>query len=367
MAITQPLGVTPDQIDGLNTQLLYGDLLSRADAAEQLAALESAVDVQWIITVYDKLWQPLGEVGDDMIELTGTDVRNNLPTATLKLKGSSVLIDTMMSCRTTMVGVTVETQGLRFAYYVDTFDYEFKEGAWVGTANLKGIWDILNFLQIWPDFFLPIQAQVFSHAVFIWGLQTVIETMVSECALRIQSGLWEFVNNALSLNPDILAWFGTLLQGNGNIFQMLKTPVYVMRTNPLLDTSPLVARTVRMESCGTVIQDITKAYGVDVRVDLWLPGDNQPDEWANLEQPTYVVSTKDRSQITGPFGNVLDSVVRTVVDIGGSFGNLFPSIIQQVPGMQAGVFESPLLGVDYVAPWAILIAPEPGQKGSVET
>ena len=63
---------------------------------------------------------------------------------------------------------------------------------------------------------------------------------------------------------------------------MLKTPIYVVRTNPFLDTSPLVARTVRMESCGTVITDITRAYGVDVRVDLWLPGDDQPDQWANL-------------------------------------------------------------------------------------
>jgi hypothetical protein len=184
-------------------------------------------------------------------------------------------------------------------------------------------------------------------------------------------GLWEFVNNALSLNPDFRAWFGTLLQSNGNIFQMLKTPVYVVRTNPLLDTSPLVAKTVRMESCGTVIQDLTKAYGVDVSVDLWLPGDEQPDFWTKtipfmaLDMPTYVVTVKDRSQIEGPTKTVLDSVIRTVVDAGGSFFGEIPGIVNQVPGMN-GVFESPLLGVNFVPPWTVLIAPDKGQKGSIE-
>jgi hypothetical protein len=353
-------------LDQLNDQLWHGNLTARANAAEQLATMSSAVDPQWTVTVYDFLWRKIGDVGDDMIELSGHDPTNNLSSATLKIKGGSTLVDAMMDCETTLVGVTVETENLRFAFYVDTFEYELKDNAWVGTANLKGIWDILNFLQIWPDPFLPIQAQIPSDAIFIWGLCTVLETMVSECALRIQSGLWEFINNALSLNPDFSAWIGTLLQSNGNIFEALKTPIYVVRTNPILDTSPLVAKTVRMESCGAVIPNLTKAYGVVANMDLWLPGDDQPDEWANLDQPTYVFSTVDRSQITGPTSTVVDSVIRTVVDLTGSFGAVFAPVVEQVPGMQ-GVFEAPLLGVNYVPPWAILIAPEPqvGQKGSV--
>jgi hypothetical protein len=31
------------------------------------------VSKDWIVTVYDKLWTPLGELGDDMMELSGTD------------------------------------------------------------------------------------------------------------------------------------------------------------------------------------------------------------------------------------------------------------------------------------------------------
>jgi len=136
----------------LTDQLLNGNVYGRADAAEQIAHLVDQVDPEWIITVYDYLWRPIGAVGDDLLESSGTDPRNNLPAATLKLTGNSTLVPAMQNCRTTMVGVTVETEGLRFPFYVDTHEYEFSEkGEWTSTANLLGIWDILNYLQIWPD------------------------------------------------------------------------------------------------------------------------------------------------------------------------------------------------------------------------
>jgi hypothetical protein len=381
MSVTSVNVLNRDELNTLNAQLLQGDLVTRADAAETLANMASQVDTEWRVTVYDNLWRPVQPVGDDMIDLVGTDPRNNLPSATLKVQGSSTLIDRFMGCRTTMVGVTVETAGLRFPFYVDTFDYEFKDDAWVGTANLKGIWDILNFYQIWPDWFLPIQAQLFSYAVFVGALCTCIETMVATTALRLQSGINEFLNNALSLNPDISAWYGTLLQDNGNIASMLQTPTYVVRTDPNLDTSPLLAKTVRMESCGSVITNITRPYGVDCRMDLWLPGDDQPDQWTRtipsmaLTQPTYVFSTKDRSQITGPTRTVADSVIRTVVDLEGSLlGNVLDPLLNPkgidegaLSPLPQGMFIAPTLGVNFVAPWAVLIAPEPGKKGSVET
>lgn len=356
------------KVKALGNLLSYGNPATKAWAAEELANLESesAINTDWIITVYDKMWRPIGCVGDDLIELTGNDPRNDVPSAVLKLKGSSVLTRHFRSCKDTMVGVTVETGGLRFAFYVDMFDEEYDNGAWTGTVTMKGVWDILNYLQIWPMWYFPIQAQPISHAVYIWSLCTVIESMVAEQSLRIQSGLWEFVNNALSLNPDFRAWFGTLLQSNGNIYQTLRTPVYVVRTNPLFDASPFVARTVRMESCAAVIKDISRAYGVDVRVDLWLPGDRQPDVWAQLTQPTYVVTATDRSQIEGPTKSVVDSVIRTLVDIGGSFGDLFEPLVQQVPGMD-GVVQAPGLGINYIPPWAVLVAPDEGRDGSITT
>lgn len=149
-AVIEELPATTE-LEELNRELLYGDLITRADAAERIAQRKSTIDTEFTVTVYDKLWRPIAAVGDDMMELSGTDPRNNLPTGTLKLKGDSPLIGVMETCQHTMVGVTVETAGLRFAYYVDTFDYEFEGGSWVGTAHLNGIWDVLNYLQIWPN------------------------------------------------------------------------------------------------------------------------------------------------------------------------------------------------------------------------
>lgn len=356
----------------LNQKLTSGDIISAAEAAEKLAELESAVDQTWRVSVHDKFWLRIGDLGDDMISLEGVDPRNKMSAATLKVKGGSWLIDTFMSCKNTMVGVLVETAGLRFAFYVDAFDYEFENGAWVGTATLNGVFDILNHILIWPSWWSPLQIQLFSHAIYLGGLCMCIEAMVAENSLRLQSGIWEFINNAASLNPDVRAWFGTLLQSKGNIFQMLKTPVYVVRTNPLLDTSPLICRTVRMETCGAVIADVTRAYGVDVQVNLWLPGDDQPDYWSKnfeamrLTQPTYVVTAKDRSQIKGPTGTIIDSAVRQVVDVAGSFFGEMLGVIKNAPGRD-GVFISERLGVNYVPPWAMLIAPEEGEKGNVVT
>lgn len=348
-----------------------GDPYRIATTARKLTEKKSKVDVDFKFTVCDKFWTPLGEIGADLIDASGSDPRNDVPTAKLTLKGNSPLIPVFMNCRNTMVGVIVETAGQRYAFYTKVHTYKYADGVWTGNVELRGIWDVLNYLVIWPSWFLPIQAQPFSHAVYIWALQTVLENMVAECAMRIQTGIWEFVNNGLSLNPDMRAWFGTVLQAierdglSINTFlRMLKTPIYVKRTNPFLDTSPLVARTVRMETVGAVVKDITRAYGVETRMDLWLPGDPQPDAWANLDQPTYVFSTKDRSQVSGPFGNVLDSVMRTVVDLGGSLGGIFKPVVQQVPGMD-GVFYSPLLGVNFEQPYAYLVAPEPGEDSSI--
>lgn len=346
-----------------------GDPLRIAAIARQLAVQKSSIDTDFRFTVCDNLWRPVGEIGSDLMEGSGNDPRNATPSAKLTVKGTSTLIDAFEDCRETMVGVIVETAGQRYPFYVKTDTEKYAATGRTLEIDLKGIWDILNYYVIWPSWYLPIQAQPFPDAVYLWALCTVLESMVGECALRLQSGINEFLNNALSLNPDIRAWFGTLLENNGNIFEALKTPTYVVRTNPFLDTSPLFGRTVRMETCGAVIGDCTKAYGVDTRMDLWLPGDPQPDAFANLDQPTYVFSTADRSQIEGPTKTVLDSVLRTVVDLQGSLlGNLLDPLLNpqgENPALPEGAFEATAVGVDFVAPFAIVEAPEPGHKAAI--
>lgn len=359
----------------LNNKLNYGDVMTAADAAETLARQEHELSSEFIVTIYDFMWRPIATAGDDVMELTGSDPRNDLPSAQLTLKGTSTLVPVMMNCSKTMVGVTVETGGMRYAYYVKKHDYKFEKGEWTSVSTLVGIWDVLNYIPIFPEWWLPIQVQLFSHAIY-WGpIVTTLQSMISENTLRIQAGIWEFVNNALSVNLDIRAWFGSLLINNFNLFEMLKTPVYVARTSLWTDGSLLMVRTVRMETLATVIKDVIRSTGVCVSVDLWLPGDDQPDHYTQtspvwrLDHPTYVVTVKDRSQITGPTGTVIDSLIRTFADFGGSIvGELFGdnTFFKQVPGM-SDVYYSPALGEHYTPPWAVVIAPEPGEKGSVES
>jgi hypothetical protein len=350
----------------LNSQLQHGNLSQRAAAADQLANAESTVSSEFRFTVLDELLRPIGEIGDNLLDSNGSDPRNAVPTATIKTKGSSTLVPELMKCSETLRAIMVETAGIRMAYYVDIHEYDWDKDAYVSTSNCLGIWDILNYMQIWPDWLMPIQIQVVSYAVFVGPLVTVIENMIAECALRIQSGIWQFVNTFFSFEPNMEAWFSNLIFGNPNLGQRLKTPVYVVRTNPWLDTSPLFVRTVRMESCGKVVVDITRPYGVDVRVDLWLPGDPQPDAYANLSQPTYVVTVKDRSQVTGPTGTVLDSIIKTVVDFTGGLSKVLASLMNpQGEYAPSGVFIAPVLGVHFVKPYAILVAPEPGRKSSL--
>jgi hypothetical protein len=359
------------ELERWNAAIATGSPTEVARAARALADKQAALDPEWIFTLHDKWWNEDGELGKHLIEASGTDPRNNTPSAMVKQTGVSPHIGKMMACRKTMVGMTVETAGVRFSFYVKKHIYKLDEqGEYTSTAELKGIWDILNYLVIIPTWWLPLQVQPFSHAIFFGPMVTCIENMITECALRLQLGLFDFIDNAASLNPDFRTWFGTLITNGGltldSLFQMTKTPMYVVRSNPFLDGSPLWGRTVRMETCGSVITEGTKPYGITVDVDLWKPGDPQPDRWANLVRPTYVIRVKDYSNIEGPTKTVLDSAIRTTVDLTGAlFGNV-AGILKQAEGME-GVYVAPIFGVNFIAPWTMLELAAPGKKGGLLT
>jgi hypothetical protein len=315
------------------------------------------------VTVCDAFWNEIGVAGN-YIEVSGTIPRNAAPQATLKLPENHWLDPYLSQCENTMVGVIIETDGISEAFYVKRHREKLDEDGKVTlTSELVGIWDILNYLPIWPSWYLPIATQPFSHAIYFSPLCSVIEAMAAQQSFRIQSGMWEFFNNALSLNPDVRAWLGTMLQAIKNDPQtgsVLKTPLYVVRTGVLTDSSPLFCRTVRMETVGQVIADITKAYGVDVRVYLWRPGMEQPDKYANLTHHTYVMTVKDRSQIEGPTKTALDSALRFLVDTQGSLlgKTLDPLLNPNGESAPEGVYIAPALGLVFVPPYAQLETPD---------
>ncbi|TDK88807.1 hypothetical protein EUA02_25725 [Mycobacterium paragordonae] len=91
----------------------------------------------------------------------------------------------------------------------------------------------------------------------------------------------------------------------------------------------------------------------------------QPDQWANLTQPTYVVRVVDRSQVEGPTKTILDSVLRTVVDYTGAVGLtslLAPLFGSQSPWAPEGVYVAPRLGLNYVRPLVVIVLPRPGEQ-----
>jgi hypothetical protein len=345
-------------------------------AAEMAVTLEEADLSEIVVTVYDKFWHPIGEAGD-RISLNASKPRNQVPTVELVLKGGPVanggdpLAKYLRKCRHEVVGITVEVGNLMWACIVDTASYKLNNRQRTVTAKCFGIFEILSYLLVWPNFLLPIQVQIPSHAVFIGPICSVIEIMIAEQALRIQSGLWELVNNAASLNPDLRAWFGTWLISNGDIFDMLTTPIYVVHHNPLFDPSPFIEGNFRMDTVAAAVDKLVKAYGVTIDVELWRPGDPPPDEWfphASRTSAVYVVRVNDRSGITGPTGTFLDGILFQVVNLQGSVlgGVLDPLLNPAGQYSPEGVYIAPALGLNFMKPWPVLIDHPNGPMESFE-
>lgn len=355
--------ITPEQLRGS----LAGTAGQAIRDATLFSRVEAAEPTEIVVTVYDKFWKVAGEA-HDYISLTTSHPRNQVPVLSMTFKGSDPLIPLLRKCRTEVVGITIEIGGIRWAYTVDTATYKLNQGQRTLEIRALGLYDYLSYLLVWPNRLLPIQAQIPNRAVFFGPIVTVINVMIAEQAFRIQSGMWELVNNLGSLNLDWRAWFGTALQSNGNLFDMLTTPIYVCHVNPFTDTSPLVSITTRMEPVATVIDKLITGYGITVDVDLWLPGDPQPDEWARLNVPTYVVRVSDRSNVTGPFGNILDSIVKQLVVLEESVlgGVLAPFLNPDGQYAPDGVYIAPSVGVNFVKPWTLLVDHPRGPMESFE-
>lgn len=342
-------------LDDLRSSLASTEPVAVRDATI-FARQKAAEPTEVVVTVYDKFWRPIASAGD-YIDLTFTHPRNRVPVLNMTLKGGDPLVPVMRRCRKELVGITVEIGALRWAYTVDETSYTLANGQRTLTVKALGIFDYLSYILIWPNFYLPIQAQLFNRAIYIGPICTVINAMIAEQSFRLQSGLWELVNNLGSLNLDWRAWFGTVLQSRGNLLDMLHTPIYVCHVNPLLDSSPFVSITSRMETVSTLINKLMTGYGVTVEMELWLPGDPQPDQFSRLSVPTYVVRTVDRSNVTGPTATILDSIVKQLVVLEGSvLGNaLAPLLNPQGVYAPDGVFIAPTVGVNFVKPWCVLV------------
>ena len=148
-----------------------------------------------------------------------------------------------------------------------------------------------EYLTIWPSWALPIQTQPFSRG-FMWacnGGRGDGESSQRYASGRIhrvhqqralpQPGHARVVGNGDPGASSGMACRSTLSQDAAHPGSTSSAPTRFW-TPARWRSAPM-----RMETCAQVIRDVTRAYGVDTSMDLWLPGDPQPDSGA---QPAHL-------------------------------------------------------------------------------
>ncbi|MDG3013542.1 hypothetical protein [Speluncibacter jeojiensis] len=301
------------------------------------------------VVMYDNAYNPIGEIGD-YISTTCTWKRNAVGTGTIVLKGSDPLIAYAMMCVSTVVPITITAGPARWSGRIDTASYDMVDGVATCTLQLLDDWNWFNKLLVWPNFALPIEVQFPKEAVFVGPAVTCLEEMIAEQCIRLQLGLWEIVNNIV----DPPAWFASMMEKEG-----LLTPIAVVPSDPLLDTSKWIAVSARMDSVATLAKQILKDNGLQLTARLWLPGEPQPTTAFTLTVPTIVVQVVDKSGVTGPTGTIVDGLIEDIADI---FDGAYAEVVQPLTTsgyLPPGVNIDPAFGINWTPPWVCYYPDDP--------
>lgn len=374
------MAVDPNDRAAVAAALVSQGPMQAIQTARSVAEIEQAAPSEVTVRVGDKFykhWQPCG----DYIELGVDWLRNKVPTGQLQLKGNDPLAELALSCYRTTVPVVIEAGGLRWSGRIDKAHDKFgAETPDVVECELLGDYVWLTRIIAWSNFLAPIFAQFPSRGTAMGPAISVIKWVIGTQVFRLQSGMWDLLNNVSNLNLDWRTWFGTFLMqdlgddgrpGLDDVMRTLRHPIYVIPTNPLTDTSPFIALTWKFQKLSELIEQVVEDNGLSVEVTLWLPGDPQPPGVGAfpLTVATIVVDVKDRMGVVGPTGTFLDGILRVLVDMQGSlFGQLFAPLLN--PGgavAPLGINIAPAIGVNFVQPWCIFNADDPksGIKGEL--
>lgn len=332
------------------------------------------------VTVYDQFYNPVGEI-NDYISLTCQFARNKVAGAEIVLKGIDPMADTVLNCGLTTVPITIETGNLRWSGRVFTAEGKFSNR--VNTVVVQCVSDYawLDKILCWPAPELPIEIQFPAQALYVGPACTCVATLIAEQAFRLQSGIYNVINNLGSgligdvessddganndyttTAADVAGWaaWKTKMAGDGlinDLLEILKTPICVIMPDIFSDTSPWTSVSGRMDKCSTLIEQIVKDTGTNVTVNLWLPGDPQPSGLVeNLTVATLVVQVQDDLGVTGPSGTFLSGIIQDVVDLGHSLlGNVLePFLDPDQEYSPQGINIAPVLGVNFVQPWVLM-------------
>lgn len=363
-------------MDAFKAKLKSSDDHTAMNAADMLAAVELAGPTKIQVTIYDKVYNVRGEC-NDYISLQAAYPRHIVETGMLTLKGDDPLAPAALLCHEEVVPITIEIGKMLWSGRIKVAKdrFGFTEEADTVVCELEGDRAWLMKIMAWPNFLLPIQVQFPPRGVAIGTAVSVIKWLVSTQSFRLQTGLYDVINNLGSGILDWETWIGTALMQDvlgpdgqfdlTDVMRMLRTPIYVIQgpLDFLFDTSTLISINWRMDKLYELIDQIVKDNGLVVEVKLWRPGDPQPDEGMPypLTVPTICVDVKDMMGIVGPTHTFLDGILRTLIDLEHS---VFAEILDPFTNPNGeiapeGFNIAPIFGLNWVPPWAIFNADHP--------
>lgn len=366
------LTVNNDTLESFKEKI-KSDAVTAVNAARMMAELEQAEigTTEIVVTVYDKFYKPMFECGD-YLELQCAWPRNQVGTGNLKLPRISPAADTLLKADQTTVPITVEIGRLMWSGRVKIAHDNFNNPGQADfvEAELEGDYAWLTKILAWPNFLLPLQVQFPPKGLALGPAISVLKFILGTQAFRLQSGLWDMFNQVLSLDLDWNSWFANVTVdesgGINDLMSMLRTPIYVVPTNPLTDTSPFIFVNWRMDKISSIFEQQLLDNGLVCEVNLWRPGDPQPDDSDLLKAfpltvPTIVVDIKDRQGVVGPTGTFIDGILRTTIDIEGSvFGEILnPFLNPNGEYAPYGINIAPALGLNFVKPWCVFNGDHP--------
>lgn len=373
-----------DYLDLADTQarLLSDNPHEVLAAARQIQELEQRPPQDIIATLRTNTCEVAGEVGDrEYLRLSFP--RLGMPVGMLRLKGQDPMAEVALRCDKTVVPFVADVGPLRWSGRVDVAVDRFGDAEKPDTVECTLLHDKAWLTRVcaWPWWFSPIQIQgPPSRGVAFGNAITLIKYLFTSQFLRIQLGLWEAINNLVSLNLDWRSWFATLTTNHANpldirdIKRLAVTPCYVVRGEEgWTDTSPFLSINWKMEDLLSVVDQTCRDCALTIEVWLWEPGMEQPDPIAKklnlLTAPTICIDVKDRQGVTGFSGTWVDGLQRTFVDLADSMlGNVLkPFLNPKNEYAPRGVNIAPALGLHYVMPWTVFNCdnPDSGIKGEV--
>lgn len=345
-----------------NGESLLDLLNSGIPAIEVKAATIAAQGAQWpptdiSVSIYSKIYKEIGTL-DDYLDLEVIFPRNRTGTATISLPGTNMNYDKLIACWDTTVPLTIQIGPLRWSGRVWRCHDKMVRGVNTIELECKSDYAWLEHILCWCDAFSPIEVQIPSEALYIGPAVTCIKTMIGEQALRLQTAAWAWLNDIGALDSDWAAWHTALseLDPNISIQDTLLTPICVVPTDPIYDTSEWVSFSGRFDKLSTLIEQFQIDIGITTTCTLWLPGDPQPAGLiAELTLPTIVVDVKCYNGETGPTGSLLDGIVEDAVDLQQSIlGNVLqPFLNPKNEYAPQGINIAPVLGVNFTPPWVV--------------